>query len=316
MANQFMTLADQAKTTDPSGKALTIVEYITSANELEDIPSIPSNSDTEMIGTRRIGLPAVSRREINEGVPFTKSKTEQFKERIVLYEAQGAIDSDFIDLAADKAAARLSENSGHMQALGKIFAEDVMYGTAAKKTFTGFCEYYNSKKNSQVIDAGGTTNLRSIVIVGWSPETITSFYPKNSKAGIDHIPFDKDFVPSPDGNGQMVAYADVFKWKVGLSIKNPKFASRIANIDIKNISRAEIFPLLIKGKNQIESLKIVKPRIYCCNEIFTLLEIAAFEKANVALTYREVSGSTPIISFGGCELRRMDAMNIDENKVA
>ena len=316
MGNSFMTLADQAKTTDPSGKALTIVEFIASANELDDIPSIPSNSDPEMIGTRRIGLPAVSRREINEGVPFTKSKTEQFKEKIVLYEAQGAIDSDLIDLAADKAAARLSENSGHMQALGKIFAEDVMYGTAAKKTFTGFCEYYNDLKNAQVVDAGGSVNLRSIVTVGWSPETITSFFPKNTKAGIDHIPFDKRLINAPSGEGQIVAYADVFKWKVGLSIKNPKFASRIANIDIKNIKREDLFKLLIQGKNKIESLKIVKPRMYMCQELFTQLEIAAFEKANVALTYREVSNSTPILTFGGVELRRMDAMDKDEKKVA
>lgn len=316
MANEFKTLADQAKETDPSGNALTIVEYIMETNELDDIPSEPSNGDTEMVGIRRIGLPEITRRKINQGISFTKSTNEQYKASVILYEGAGAVDCDIIDMAADKMAARLNENAGHMQSMGEAFAEDLFYGSPSKDSFSGFYEFYNSKKNSQVIDAGGTANLASMMIVGWSPNTITTFFPKNSKAGIQHEALPKQYVPAPDGKGQFLAYPDNFKWKIGLANKNPKFAARVANIDVKNLNRDDIFTLLIQAKNRIPNLKIVKPRIYCCQEIFTILEIAAFNKANATLTYAEVQGSTPILKFGNCEIKRIDKMTTAETKVA
>jgi hypothetical protein len=316
MGNEFLTLADQAKRTDPSGNVLTIVEMINQTNELDDIPSVPSNGDTEMIATRRVGLPAATRRKINEGVKFSKSKTEPYKAPIVMYESHGAVDCDLVDMAADKEAVRLSENSAHIQSLGEAFAEDLFYGSEANDTFTGFFEAYKDKKSEQFIDAGGTTNLTSIMIAGWAPDKITTFFPKNSKAGIVHEPLPKGLIKSADGEGELMAYADVFKWKVGLAIQNPKFASRIANIDVKNINKDDIFTLLIKAKNRIPNLKIVRPRIYCCQEIFTILELAAFNKTNAVLTYREVKDSTPVLTFGPCEIKRIDAIKTDEKKVA
>ena len=138
MANEFKTLADQAKETDPSGKALTIVEYINQVNELSDIPAVPSMTDTDMIGVRRVGLPQVTRRKINEGVEFTKSKGKNFRDSVTLYEAHGAVDADIIDIASDKAAVRMNENSGHMQALGELFAQDLFKGSPLIGSFTGF----------------------------------------------------------------------------------------------------------------------------------------------------------------------------------
>lgn len=316
MANEFKTLADQAKETDPSGKALTIVEYINQVNELSDIPAVPSMTDTDMIGVRRVGLPQVTRRKINEGVEFTKSKGKNFRDSVTLYEAHGAVDADIIDIASDKAAVRMNENSGHMQALGELFAQDLFKGSPLIGSFTGFENFYNKVDGKQVLSAGGSSKLTSIYLVAWSPNTVTTFYPKNSKAGIEHEALPKQLIPAPDGKGQFMAYPDVFKWKIGLSIKNPKYAVRIANIDVTNLTDGDLFNLLIAAKNKIPTLNGTRPRIYCNESIFTRLEQEAFRKANALLGYAQIQNSTPILRFGQFELKKIEALTNDEKQVS
>jgi hypothetical protein len=316
MANEFKTLADQAKETDPSGKALTIVEYINQVNELSDIPSVPSMTDTDMIGVRRIGLPQVTRRKINQGVEFTKSKGKNFRDSVILYEAHGAVDADIIDIATDKAAVRMNENAGHMQAMGEAFAYDLFKGSVASGAFNGFETIYNKIDGKQVLSAGGNNNLTSIYLVAWSPNTVTTFYPKNSKAGIEHEALAKQLVDAPDGKGQFMAYPDVFKWKVGLSVKNPKYAVRIANIDVANLTDGDLFDLLISAKNKIPTLNGTRPRIYCNESIFTRLEQEAFKKSNLLLNYAQMQNSTPVLRFGQFDLKKIEALTSNETKIS
>ena len=316
MSNEFKTLADQAKETDPSGKALTIVEFINQVNELNDIPSVPSMTDTDMIGVRRVGLPTVTRRKINQGVKFTKSQTKNFRDSVILYEAHGAVDADIVDIASDKASVRMNENAGHMQAMGETFAYDLFKGSVLNGAFNGFQTLFNKIDNKQVLSANGTDKLTSIYLVAWSPNTVTTFFPKNSKAGIEHEALPKQLVDAPDGNGQFMAYADVFKWKVGLSVKNPKFVVRIANIDVKNLSDGDLFDLLISAKNKIPSLNGTKPRIYCNESIFTRLEQEAFKKNNLLLNIVQLQNSTPVLRFGQFDLKKIEALTSDEKLVS
>lgn len=318
IGNTYDTLLDHALRTDPNGSLPEIVKLIDQVNELDDIPVIRGNLETGVLTVRRIGLPEITRRKVNQGVKPSKQKTDQITDTAITYESHSVVDFDELAIAEDKKGERLQIAGSHLQAMAEARASDMFYGKASDGAFNGFATHYN-KIGEQVIDAKGTSNLSSVFCIGWAPNTITSFYPKNSTtAGIIHMPSEKpERVPAPDGsNTFMMAYTDVFKWMTGLAVRNYKFGSRIANLDIENTAINDLVALFIKAKNRLPSLKVCMPRFYCNETIYTALEIAAVNKANVNLTIERLENDTKILSILGIPIRRIDALKNGESKVA
>ena len=243
------TLVDLTKRLDPDGKIAAIGEWLTQSNPiLDDIVWQEGNLPTGERTTIRTELPTVSLRALNEGVPRSKSRTAQIDDGAALLEGNSQVDRKLAILSGDIGNYRLSESTAFFESMNQTMAGLIVYGNAASnpKAFTGLAPRFNTLSGdfgAQVIDAGGTgTDNASIYLVGWGAQGVKGIYPKGTKAGIFHHDLTANMGMGDDGyplgmevldadGNPYIGYKDHYEWNAGLSVKDPGYVVRIANID-------------------------------------------------------------------------------------
>jgi hypothetical protein len=339
LGNTVATLVDIAKRLDPDGKIARIAELLNQDNEvLDDIVWAEGNLPTGDRTTVRTGLPGVSFRALNEGVPRSKSDVSQFDEGAAMLEGFSEVDRKEAILSGDVAQFRLSEAAAFYEAMNQAFTTNLFYGNAAAspKAFTGFGPRFNAISGNtttgqNIIDAGGTgTDNYSIYLIVWDPMKVRCIYPKNTKAGLFH----EDASDSPNstasdgfpagtvlydasGNPYM-GYRDHFEWNCGLSIKDYRYVVRIANIDRSDLSNtmatgANIQDLLTQAEERVQNLN-GRAAFYAPRNITTMLRRQLLNSKNAFLSLDEVGGRK-VTTFNGIPIRRVDALNVNEARV-
>jgi len=205
--------------------------------------------------------------------------------------------------------------------------EDVVtsffYG-ADPEGIRGIAPRLGTLSHNQVIDAGGTgKNLASVYIVKWDTDEITGIYPKNTKAGLEVFTKENEYVQDKDGK-MFRAHVTEWSWFVGLKVRDERYLARLCNIDRDALltgtdakeARQDLFRKLIIAKNKIYHAEQGRVVMYADPEIFNILEIAAFEKANLALGYTDIESDRRVLKFAGIPIKRNDAQSIAEKKVA
>lgn len=329
IGNEQLTWLDHANRIDPDGKTPRIVEMMNKTNLiLADMIVVPGNLETGHKTTIRNGIPEPTFRLINKGVKPTKSKTTAITHTAGMLEDRGEVDEELVDLADDGAGFRLSENRPHIEGISQKLAEKLFYGNqeADPEEFTGLSYFYNdpsAASGANMINGGGVgADNTSIWLVGWSDNTIHGFYPKNSKAGIQHDDKGKEPVTDSEG-GKYYAYVDQYKAKLGLSVRDWRYAARICNLDVSDLATAgaegstaaNIINLMIKAKNKMPSLDNAKFAWYCNTEVMTALELLAINKENVMLTMQTLADGKILTSFCGIPIRRCDALINTESAI-
>lgn len=172
-----------------------------------------------------------------------------------------------------------------------------------------------------MINAEGVgNNLASIYIVKWDSEEVTGLYPKNSTAGLEVIPQSNVYVKDRDGK-EFLAHVTEYKWFVGLKVRDQRYVSRVCNIDrdallTDEAARQKLFEYLIIAKNKVRHVTQGRVVMYVDPDVFSMLEIAAFQKTNLALGYANVTGDTRILKFSGIPIKRNDCQAEPEKKVS
>ena len=180
-------------------------------------------------------------------------------------------------------------------------AETLFYGTVSNpEEYVGFTARYDdlSAPNAQnILDAGGTgSDNSSIWLVGWGDRTTFGVFPKGSQAGLSHR--DLGEIDAFDANNDRFrAFADEYKWKNGLVVKDWRYTVRIANIDIPELelqtgSQADtaataIIKLMSRSIDRLPSLSNVRTSFYMNRTTVSLLRVAALDKSNNAITIEE-----------------------------
>lgn len=332
VTSNALTLMDWAKRLDPQGKIDRIAEILTQYNEiLMDVPYIAGNTQTGHRTTIRTGLPTVAWRQINRGVQPSKSSTRQIEFTAGMLEGHGQVDEALVNLAEDKQALRLSENAPYLESISQTLATTFFYGDVKVNPdrFTGLTPYYsdaNADSYANVIKAGGSgADNTSLWLVCWGENTIHGFFPKGSKAGIDHNDLGKMLVEDGITTGaRFMAYVDQYKANLGLVVRDWRFASRICNIDVSDLATAgeetdtsaNLLNKMIVAINKIHNMNLGKCAFYCNRTVKTGLDIQAINKANVYLSISEVEGMGPVTKFMGIPIRRCDAILNNEALVA
>jgi hypothetical protein len=319
IASTFPTLVQVASRTHDK-KIMSIAEMMEETNEvLEDIPMIEGNEATGHVYARRIGLPTVYTRGINEGVPRSRSETKKCTEVCALYEAQGAVDEELLRINGNSTEFRLSEDKAFIQAMGLKAASGIFYAntTTSPKDFTGLTPRYNSTSGEnadQIVGGAGSndTDNTSIWLVGWSPDTVYGFYPKGSQAGLKAEDLGRQLVADADGN-TFLAFQSVYKWHLGLAVKDPRYVIRIPNIEVSDLtedaaSGAKLITLMVKALERIQSMSGVQARFYCNRTIREYLRLQIINKvASSTLTEQDVGGR-PVVKFCGVPVRQCEAI--------
>ena len=327
MANEFLTLMDLKNRMAPGDAALaSVAEVLAQENELlDDIPWTPGNQLTGDVHYKRTAKPKAFIRKINEGIEATVSKTEAVTDTCVLLGSRGIVDMAELEIAPNPEQYLLMENKPHIAVLGEDVCASMFYGTEGGSGILGFASRLNKTGHAQVVDAGGTgNNLASIYIVKWDPNEVTGIYPKNSTAGLKVLPQSNIYVKDKDGK-EFLAHVTEYSWFVGLKVRDDRYLSRVCNIDRDALlaggdpakeARQQLFNKLIIAKNKIRHVNQGRVVMYADPEIFNILEIAAFEKANLALGYSDVEGDRRVLRFSGISIKRNDCQAAPEKKVS
>lgn len=329
IAGNNLTLVDQAKRTDPDGRIAAIAEILSQSNEiLEDCPWVEGNLATGHRTTVRTGLPAVAWRKLNAGVQPSKSTTVQVDEAAGMLEAFGVVDKDLAELNGNTGEFRLSENVAFLEAMNQEQAQTMFYGDTAvnPERFLGLSARYgtvnpaNAQNADNVIDAGGTgTDNTSVWLIGWSPNTIHGIYPKGTQAGLVHEDLGLDTVTDAAG-GRYRAYLDRYQWKCGLALRDWRFAVRICNIDVSDLTRnaatgADLIDLMTRALERIQSLNGVTPVFYANRTVRSFLRRQTVNRvASSTLQYDMVAGK-PALRLAEVPIKRVDAILSTEARV-
>lgn len=322
MANEFLTLMDLKNRMNPGDSALaSIAEVLAQENDvLDDIPWARGNQLTGDVFFKRSAKPRAQVRKINEGIEASASKTEAHTETCIELASRGIVDMSELKLAPSAGQYLLSENKPHIAVLGEDLCASIFYG-ADPAGIVGLATRYNKLASPQVVNAEGVgNNLASIYIVKWDTDEVTGIYPKNSTAGLEVVPQSNVYVKDRDGK-DFLAHVTEYKWFVGFKVRDQRYAARVCNIDrdallTDEAARQKLFEYLIIAKNKVRHVTQGRVVMYVDPDVFSMLEIAAFQKANLALGYANVTGDTRILKFSGIPIKRNDCQAEPEKKVS
>lgn len=326
MANP--TYLDFANRLDPDDKIAAIIELLNETNEiLDDMTMIEGNLLTGHKTTVRTGLPSATWRLLNYGVQPSKSQAKPVMDVTGMLEAYAEVDKDLADLNGNTAAFRLSEDMSFLESMNQEMAEALFYGNVAvdPEKFTGLAPRYSTistdmtKSGYNIIDAGGTgSDNTSIWLVVWSPNTIHGIYPKGSMGGFMHEDLGQQTLTDAAG-GRYEGYRTHYQWKMGLTVRDWRYAIRIANIDwsatITDTSAPDLVKFMIDAIEQIPNLAKGSAAFYMRREIRTALRHQIRTDSNVNLTVDTVEGKR-VVSFDEIPVRRVDQLLATEAQVS
>ena len=331
-----LTYADWAKRMDDGYKVASIIELLSQTNEiLDDMLVIEGNLPTGHKTTVRTGLPQATWRLLNTGVPNAKSTTAQIVDTCGNLETYAVIDKDIADLNGNTPEFRLSEVKAFLEGMSQQIATTLIYGNqfVNPERFTGLAPRYasvsttNSQTANNVLNGGSTSSTNtSIWITTWGDDTLHATFPKGKITGLQHRDMGEWPVLDSSGNTYQ-AYRDHFKWEIGLVLRDWRYAARIANVDVTQltgVSAANLINLLVRGlyrmpttpasATAVQSSDTDRVRanmgravIYCNRVVRTYLDLQAMNKTNVLLRLEEFDGKV-VTTFRGIPIRTCDAI--------
>jgi len=299
------TLLDVAKSFGPDGKVATVAELLNQSNEmLPYMNFIEGNLPTGHKGVVRTSLPNVQLRSFYKGVKVTKSGRATIEDVCAMAEGRNEIDKDLADLNGNTSAYRLSEGLAFVESMNQKFAQQIVYGDTSidPEGVLGLTPRYNSLSASvpsskNIIDAGGSgSDNTSVWLVVFGENTVTGIYPKGSEAGL--VQQDLGEIDAFDENNDRYrAYAELWKWKFGLHVKDWRYAVRIANIDVSDLAGQSgtqaitaatwLNKLMIKSLARIPSMGMGTPVFLASRTVKEMLSIGALDKSQNALSFTE-----------------------------
>ncbi len=299
LSTSLLTMYDWAKRLDPDGKVSDIAELLSETNDIwSDVVMKEGNLPTGEQVTIRTGLPTAYYRMINSGTPATHSTTAQVTEQAAILESRCHVDQDEAELNGNVSEYRMSEGEAHLEAMSQKQSTTLFYGSASNpEEYVGLANRYSdvtAGNADNIIDAGGSgSDNTSIWFIGWSPQTVYGIFPKGSKVGLYHEDLGLDDVEDASGN-MFRAYKDLYKWKMGLAVKDWRYAVRIGSIDVSDLSTrantqtttasTNVIFAMSRAIDRLPKLSGVKAAFYCNRTVASYLRIMALEKSTSAVT--------------------------------
>ena len=323
------TLADLAKVTDPDGSIADVVEILNATNEiLLDMTFLEGNLTTGHRTSIRSGLPTPTWRKLYGGVQPTKSRAVQVTDNTGMMEDYSEVDKALVEMAGNPAAFRLQEDRPHIEGMNQEFASTLFYGdeSTAPEEFTGLSARYNSlsaENGDNIIAGGGSgSDNASIWLICWGPNTCHGIIPKGSKAGVQQRDLGEVTLENADGaNGRMQAFRTHYRWDVGLSVRDWRYAVRVANIDRSALTAdisagADLNDLMHQAWTEIPNTSMGRCAWYMDKSILSMLRRQTSSAVSSSTLTTDIVGGTMQTSWGGIPIRRCDALRGNEATVS
>jgi hypothetical protein len=328
LGNSFIDLIDVYKLQDGRGQFNPVIEMLMEMNPiLEDAIAVECNKGTSHLHTIRTGLPAVTWGRLYAGIPAGKGRTAQVEDTTGFVEGLSTIDKRLLDLSTNEGAVRLSEAQAYLEAMSNEVSSKVFYGDTASdpEEFMGLAPRFNSlsaANGGQIIDAGGTgSDNTSIWFVTWGDNQCNLLYPKGTQAGVQREDMGEQRITDATGNAYY-AKEEKFTWHVGMAVKDWRYVSRIANVDVSNMGAGTValYDFMRKAYYQLQNRRVAggKIAIYCNRDVLESLDALATNAGasdNFArLKPMEVEGKE-VMTYRGIPIRESDALLNTEARV-
>ena len=309
-----LTLLDLAKRTD-NDTTVGIVEATTQNNALLALMPFRGITGVSYKFGRRVGLPTVSFRGINQGIDASKGKIDQ-----ILVETKDIGGRSEVDkLLAERDprginALRAEEDAGFVAAMGNMFNLKAYYGSAAGSNgleFDGIATIMDDLSKSTVLSAGGSGAGVQTSVYALAFGDATSVQGKlrgvegllgNGK-NISAMDMGLQYVDDADSK-KFLAYTTEFEFAPGIAIYDERSIGRICNID--NSSNKVTIPLM----NEL----IVEMHPYKVSAFFvskaTYLTLQALKSTSFSYKQEDRDIFKSVLTFDGIPIF------IDENIVA
>lgn len=344
LTSKFLTLADLARRLDPDGKIAVIAELLSQNNDIvDDIMMREANGTTGHQSTVRTGLPALTWRLLNQGVPPTKSTTAQVIDSFGSLTGYSVVDKKEAQMSGDIEHFRLTEDWAFMENMSQQVATTIFYGNSAvnPQQFTGLAPRFSTVSTAtaqnaiNVLDAGGTGSTNtSIWLLGHGPKSFFGIYPKGSKAGLTHINHGDTRLWLDSNSNPYETYQSYFEWDIGIVVSDWRYIVRICNIDVTLLggsTAANLITLLTKAVHRPpimprgvapvqktdapdEEMPSMRWAFYCNRTVNQYLDLQAQNKTNILLKMTEWDGHS-ILSYRGIPIKTCDALTNSEARV-
>lgn len=329
IGNTYQTLIDLYKQKGPEGMVTaSIIEMLSEINPiLTDAITLECNDGTTNLTTVRTGLPEGTWRKLYQGVQPSKSTNKQVKDTTGMLEAWSEVDAKLVAMSGNPGQFRLNEAQAFLQGLSNQMAETLFYGNEATEeaSFTGLAPRFNSlsaENGGQIVDAGGTgSDNTSIWMVVWGPNTVHGLYPQGSSAGLSRQDLGEETKTNSDGSMYRVL-REQFMWDMGLTVRDWRYVSRVANIDVSDMQAGtvKLYDFLRKAYYKLYQRKVANGRavIYCNSDVMEALDALATNAGTtdnfVRLTTTEIEGEQ-VMTYRGIPIREVDAILNTEARV-
>jgi hypothetical protein len=330
LASNYLNLIDVHKQGDPSIGA--VIEVLKKQNSiLDDAVAMECNMGVTHRHTIRTGLPTPAWGRLYQGVPQSKSTTQQVDDTTGFLEAGSAVDERLLEISKDPAALRLGEAESHIEAMNQEMATGLFYHDTktTPEKFKGLSARFGSlggaAAGNQIVDAGGAgSDNTSVWFVTWGDHACHLLYPKGTRAGVQREDRGKQRVLDANGNPYYVK-EETFRWHIGMAVKDWRYVARIANIDVSDMlaGSVDLYKWLRKAYYTLQSRRLdaksSRIAIYCNRDVLEALDALSSGNGSASntrlhLTKKELEGQE-VLTYRNIPIRETDALLNTEERV-
>jgi len=324
----FVDLIDVYKLQDGNGQFIEVIEMLAEMNPvLDDAIAVECNKGTTHLHTVRTGLPSVAWGRLYQGIAQSKSGKAQVEDTTGFVEGLSTIDERLLGLSTNEGAVRLSEAMSYLEAMNQEVSTKLFYGNTASdpEEFMGLTPRFNdlsAPNGNQIIDAGGTgSDNTSIWFVTWGDNQCQLLYPKGTMAGVQREDMGRQRVL--DGsNNPYYAKEEKFTWHVGLAVKDWRYVSRVANVDVSLMQAGSValYDFLRKAYYKLQTRRVAggNMAIHCNRDVLEALDAlatnAGASDSFVRLKPMEIEGKE-VMTYRGIPIRETDSLLNSEERV-
>lgn len=341
IGSSYLNLIDMFR---QGGDAAT-AEVVEVLNKLSPVArnafTVEANSGTTHRHMIRTGLPSVAWGRLYQGIPQSKSGRAQVQDTTGFVEGLSTVDTRLLDISPNAAAMRDSEGRAFLESMVQEVETGFFYHDVATtpEKFKGLAARYNVSggggAGNQIVKAGGAgSDNTSVWFVTWGENATHLIHPKGTKAGIDRQ--DKGEQRVTDSTGAYYVKEELFRWHVGVAVRDWRFNARIANIDVSDLQagsvdlysfmRQALYKLqgvwstaMRNGDGSINGNASVEGRtvIYMNRTVLQALDALGTNSSNGALQLRttELEGRT-VQTYRGIPIEVSDAILNTESVVS
>lgn len=325
---KFVDLIDVYKSQNPDGSIAPVIEMLAQMNPiLDDAMAIECNQATQHLHTVRTGLPSVAWGKLYQGIPQGKGTKAQVTDTTGFVEGLSTVDKRVLALSKNPGALRLSEAQAYLESMSQEAATKIFYGNSASdpEQFMGLAPRFNSTtapNGNQVLKAGATgDDNTSIWFVTWGDNQCHLLYPQGTQAGVMREDKGEQRVLDGSGNPYYVE-EELFRWHLGLAVKDWRYVVRIANIDVSDAlaGSVKLYDFMRTAYYRLQNRRVAGGRlaIYCNRDILEALDKLATNAgaadAFIRLKPMEIEGKE-VLTYRGIPIRETDALVNTEEKV-